>query len=124
MTSDTANNDPEAVVARQLAAYNARDIAAFMECWAEDCEYFAFPGELLAHGAAAVRARHLTRFQEPDLHGRLVQRIVAGGMVVDHEMVTRNFPEGVGEVEVVAIYEVAAGRIAKAWFRMGPPRLR
>lgn len=118
------NDDPEAVVARQLAAYNARDIAAFMECWAEDCEYYAFPGELLARGAAAVRARHVARFQEPDLHGRLLHRIAVGGMVVDHEMVTRNFPEGVGEVEVVAIYEVAAGRIAKAWFRMGKPRLR
>ena len=27
-----------------------------------------------------------------------------------------------GEVDVVAIYEVTDGKIAKAWFKMGPPR--
>lgn len=39
------------------------------------------------------------------------------------EVVTRTFPEGPGEVDVVAIYEVENGKIAKAWFKMGPPRL-
>jgi hypothetical protein len=27
-------------------------------------------------------------------------------------------------VDVIAIYEVESGKIAKAWFKMGPPRLR
>ena len=110
-------------VQRQLDAYNARDIERFMQCWAEDCEYYAFPAELLAQGAAAVRARHLERFQEPNLHGALIRRIVAAGLVIDHETVTRTFAEGPGEVDVVAIYQVERGLIAKAWFRMGPPRL-
>jgi len=78
---------------------------------------------LLADGCEQVRARHVGRFGEPDLHGRLLQRVVLGAMVVDHERVTRNFPDGRGEVEVVAIYEVAGGLIARAWFRMGEPRL-
>jgi len=107
----------------QLDAYNARDIDAFMLCWVEDCEYYAFPSDLLARGAAAVRARHIERFKEPGLHGRLLFRAVVGNLVVDHETVTRNFPEGPGEVDVIALYEIADGRIAKAWFRMGPPRL-
>lgn len=115
--------EAESIVAAQLTAYNVRDIDAFMEFWAEDCQYFAFPDTLLASGAAAIKARHIERFREPNLHGRLVSRIAAAGLVVDHEVVTRTFPDGPGEVDVVAIYEVAAGRIAKAWFRMGPPRL-
>ena len=115
--------EAETVVAAQLDAYNARDIDAFMACWAPDAEYYAFPGTLLAKGAPAIRARHLDRFQEPDLHGRLLTRIEAAGLVIDQETVTRTFPEGPGEVDVVAIYEVAHGRIARAWFRMGPPRL-
>lgn len=110
-------------VRRQLDAYNAKDIEAFMACWAEDCECYALPSELLARGAAAVRTRHVERFKEPDLHGRLLGRFRVGDIVVDHEMVTRNFPEGVGQVEVVAIYHVVGGRIAKAWFRMGERRL-
>ena len=37
-------------------------------------------------------------------------------MVIDHEKVTRTFPEGTGTIELVAIYEVQNGKIAKAWF--------
>lgn len=110
-------------IQKQLEAYNARDIDAFMRWWADDCRYYAFPDQLLASGAAAVRERHIARFREPNLHGRLVKRIAVANVVVDQEIVTRTFPDGSGEVDVVAIYEVEGGRIAKAWFRMGPPRL-
>lgn len=116
-------HDIERPVQQQLEAYNARDIEAFMVWWAEDCQYYAFPSTLLASGAAEIRARHVERFREPDLHGKLLTRIVMGNLVVDHETVTRNFPEGKGEVDVVCIYEVEAGKIAKAWFRMGERRL-
>ncbi len=108
----------------QLDAYNARDIEAFMRFWAEDCRCYAFPDELIAEGAAALRARHVERFKEPNLHGRLLSRIAVGTMVVDHETVTRTFPEGPGEVDVVCIYEVEGGLIARAWFKTGAPRLQ
>jgi len=107
----------------QLEAYNARDIDAFMPWWADDCEYYAFPSTLLASGATAIRERHIARFKEPDLFGTLLTRIVVGNVVVDHETVQRNFPEGRGEVDVICIYEVEGGKIAKAWFKMGEPRL-
>jgi hypothetical protein len=115
--------DNEAVIQRQLDAYNARDIDAFMACWAEDAKVYAHPDTLLADGAAAIRARHEIRFREPNLHGRLLQRMSAGNTVVDREVVTRTFPEGAGRVDVIAIYELAAGRIARAWFVMGEPQL-
>lgn len=110
-------------VASQLDAYNARDIEAFMACWADDCLYYAFPDTLLAEGAAAVRTRHVERFKESNLHGRLLSRVVVGNVVVDHETVTRTFPDGPGEVDVLCIYEVERGKIAKAWFKLGEPRL-
>jgi len=49
---------------------------------------------------------------------------VVGPLVVDHEMVTRNFPEGVGTVELVCMYEVVGGLIHRASFVFGPPALR
>ena len=110
-------------VQSQLDAYNARDIDRFMVLWAEDCQYFAFPDQLLADGAAAIRERHVARFQEPALHGKLIARVDAGDLVIDQEIVTRNFPDGVGEVDVVAIYEVRDGKIVRAWFKQGVPRL-
>jgi hypothetical protein len=115
--------DPCQVVQGQLDAYNARDIDAFMSHWADDAQYFAHPAELLASGAAQIRERHLARFKEPNLHGQLIHRMTVGNLVVDHELVSRTFPEGQGHVEVIAIYEVDGGKIAKAWFKIGKPML-
>ncbi|HEX9391168.1 MAG TPA: nuclear transport factor 2 family protein [Usitatibacteraceae bacterium] len=114
---------PEAIVQRQLDAYNGRDIDAFMTNWAEDAQFFEHPATLLASGAAAIRERHLLRFKEPNLHGKLIKRIAVGNKVVDQELVTRTFPEGTGTIEVIAIYEIENARIAKAWFIMGPRTL-
>lgn len=110
-------------VQKQLEAYNARDIDAFMAWWAEDCQYYAFPSTVLASGAAEIRERHIQRFMEPDLFGELLSRFAIGNIVVDHERVQRTFPEGPGEIDVLCIYEVQNGKIAKAWFKVGERRL-
>jgi hypothetical protein len=112
--------DPVTLIQRQLDAYNARDIEAFMATWAEDAEYYEHPNTLLARGHAQIRERHMARFLEPNLYGKLVKRMVVENKVVDQEVVTRTFPEGTGSVEVIALYEVAEGKIAKAWFIIGP----
>ena len=123
MDSSSNEVETELPVRKQLEAYNARDIDAFMQWRDDDCQYYESPSKLLASGAAAIRERHVTRFKEPDLHGTLVKRIVVANVVVDQETVTRTFPDGPGELDVVAIYETADGKIVKAWFKMGPPRL-
>ena len=121
MNPDTAH--AEAIVARQLGAYNARDIDAFMTAWHDNAEYFEHPDKLLARGAADIRARHEIRFKEPDLHGKLIARISVANLVIDREVVTRNYPEGRGAVDVIAIYEIEGDRIARAWFKLGAPVL-
>ena len=115
--------DPVSVVQRQLDAYNARDIDALMATYADDIEQFDFPNTVLAVGAAAVRARQSVRLQEPDLYARLLGRTAMGNLVIDHEIVTRNFPEGIGTVELIAIYEVQGDRIQRAWFKFGEKRM-
>lgn len=114
---------PAAVVQRQLDAYNARDLDALLAAYADDAQLFEHPATLLATGHAALRTRFAARFDEPDLHAALLSRAVLGNKVVDHERVTRNFPEGVGSVEMVMVYEVLDGRIAKAWTLLGERRL-
>jgi hypothetical protein len=115
--------EPTEVVRKQLEAYNAKDIEAFMSFWAEDAQFFAFPSELLAQGADQIRERHVARFKEPNLFGQLISRVSVGNLVVDREVVTRTFPEGPGRVDVIAIYEVDGETISKAWFKVGPPVL-
>lgn len=114
---------PEAVVQRQLDAYNARDLDTLVAVYAEDAELFEFPDQLLARGAAQIRERQAPRLREPNLHARLVKRMVMGDTVVDQEVVTRSFPEGAGTIEMICVYEVRNGRIARAWFRFGAKTL-
>lgn len=110
---------PLAVVQAQLDAFNAKDLDALMATYAPDAQQFALHGDLLAQGHDALRARYATRFTEPDLHARLVSRTAMGNLVVDAEIITRNFPEGRGTLEMLCVYEVIDGRIARASFAPG-----
>jgi hypothetical protein len=114
---------PLEVIQIQLAAYNAKDIDALLATYAADAEQFTLHGERLAKGHAEMRARFLTRFAEPDLHARLLSRTVMDKVVVDLELITRNFPEGVGTLEMLCIYEVVNGLIQKVSFAIGEKRL-
>ena len=114
---------PEAVVQRQLDAYNSRDIDALLAVYADDAQMFEHPATLLASGSAALRERFAARFEEPNLQAMLLKRMVMGSFVVDHERVTRTFPEGAGTVELLMIYEVQNGRITKAWSIAGAKTL-
>jgi putative hydrolase of HD superfamily len=115
--------DPAAVVQAQLDAYNAKDIDALMLTYAPDAQQFTLHGPLLAQGHEAIRPRYVARFVEPDLHARLLSRTVLGNFVTDLEVVTRNFPEGLGTVEMLCIYEVVDGRIQRASFATGASTL-
>jgi putative hydrolase of HD superfamily len=109
----------EAVVQRQLDAYNARDVEAWLDTYAEDGEQYQLHGPLLARGREALRNRIVQRFAEPNLHAVLLRRLVMGDLVVDHERITRTFPEGPGTVEMLCVYELAEGHIRRASFALG-----
>ena len=115
--------DPATIVQRQLDAYNARDLDAVLATYAPDARQFAHPATLLAVSAADMRERMAQRFAEPNLHARLLQRVVMGNIVIDHEEVTRTFPEGAGRVDMVAIYEVVDGKIQSASVQVSNKRL-
>jgi hypothetical protein len=114
---------PENIVQRQLDAYNAKNLDAWLATYAQDAKQFALGGELLAAGHAAIRARTAPRFTEPNLFAKLLSRTVIGSVVIDHEEVTRTFPEGPGHVVLVCIYQVADGKIQTATFNIGRPVL-
>lgn len=102
-------------VQRQLEAYNARDLARFVAQYAQDVRVFRPPApEPVLVGKAAL-ARHYAehRFTLPALHAEVVNRMVAGDIVVDHERITGLQP---GVVEAIAVYAVADGLIHTVWF--------
>ena len=114
---------PEVVIQRQLDAYNAKDLDAWLSTYAPDAKQFELGGKLLAEGHAQIRARTASRFAEPNLYAQLIRREVFGDVVIDHEDVTRTFPEGPGRIELVCVYVVEGGLIQSASFALGPPTL-
>jgi putative hydrolase of HD superfamily len=107
---------PAVIAERQLAAYNARDIDAFAACFCEDVEVYDFPGVRVLSGREAFRARYEERFQNEVLEAAVVHRTVVGARVIDHERV---WLEGRGRsapVDLVVIYTVRDGLIARVDF--------
>lgn len=114
----TAAFDPAAFAQRQLDAYNARDLERFVAEYADDVQVYRLPSaEPVLQGRQQLAehyAKH--RFNLPELHARLVNRMVFGNKVIDQEYVT-----GVpgGPQEVAAIYEVTPQGISRVWFVSG-----
>jgi hypothetical protein len=105
----------EGPVQRQLDAYNARDLERFLAEYSDDVVVYRPPASEPtvvgkdAFGAHCAR----NRFNLPELHARLLNRIVSGDVVVDHEEVT-GLPGGV--IGAVAVYRVKNGLIQAVWF--------
>ncbi len=106
---------PEQAAQWQLDAYNRRDINGFMGVYAEDVQVFRPPQEApVLQGAKAMREHYAgKRFNLPLLNAQLLNRMVFGNTVIDHERVT-GLPEG--DMEAAAVYEISAGLIQKVWF--------
>jgi putative hydrolase of HD superfamily len=111
------------VVQRQLDAYNAKDVSAWLSTYAPDAQQFTLHGDRLAMGREEIGVRIVSRFAEPELHAKVLARSVMGSFVVDHELITRNFPEGKGTIEMLCVYEVVDGYIQRASFALGEKRL-
>lgn len=114
-------NSPEVVIQRQLDAYNAKNIDAWLATYAPDAKQYEHPAKLVAAGHAEIRARTAVRLNEPDIHAQLISRSVMGKVVIDHEIVTGNLSEGKGKIELVCIYVVEDGLIQSASFIAGMP---
>jgi hypothetical protein len=110
---------PEEIVQAQVEAYNDRDIDQFVACHDPYVKLFAFAEtEPYAVGRQELREIYQDVFENsPDLHAKITNRMVFGNKVIDHEIVTGR--KGIDRLEIIAIYEVEEGLIAKAYFIRG-----
>lgn len=93
-------------VERQLAAYNARDVEAFVVCFASDVLVETGDGVAICEGRDAFHARYADAFaREPRVRCTIRHRIRHGRYVVDHEFL-EGYRDG-STKEAVAIYRVA-----------------
>lgn len=105
----------EKLAQEQLEAYNNRDIEAFIIPYAEDVKVYNFPDQLMYQGRDEMYGLYGRMFSRtPDLHCKLVKRMVMGNTVIDQEEVTINKSEP--PVKAVAIYKIKDGKIAEVYF--------
>ncbi|MCX6048226.1 MAG: nuclear transport factor 2 family protein [Chloroflexi bacterium] len=105
---------PEAVVQRQLEAYNAHDLALFLAQYSEDIRLYRPPAvEPTLVGKAAFGHFYATqRFNRAHLHAEVVNRIIIGNRVIDHERISGVNAE---PFEVAIVYEVVNDQIQCTW---------
>lgn len=112
--AQTDTISPETLAQQQLDAYNGHNLEDFLKPYAEDVKVYTFPNKLNFEGKTAMRERYQFIEQTPDLHCKLVNRIVQGNTVIDHEevVVSKERPP----FHAIAIYNVKDGKIAEVYF--------
>jgi hypothetical protein len=101
--------NPIEVVDAQLHAYNARDVRAFMSCYAFDVVIEDAVGNLVMQGHDQVAAEYAQFFEShADLHADVVSRISIGDYVIDDEVIRGMGPE---PVRAVVAYRARADAI-------------
>jgi hypothetical protein len=106
----------EQIAQAQLDAYNAQDLDAYCSHFTDDVVVANVGGETTGTGLEAYRARYKDAFAKfPNNKAKLLNRIVLGTVVIDHESVDRG--DGTTPVfEVAAIYTFRGDRIARVDF--------
>jgi len=105
---------PVSIVDEQFAAYNARDLNRFMACFAENIRAIRLPDLVITlDGKAAYGAFYAReRFVHAGLRAELVNRIVVGNTVIDHELIHGLAPE---PLETAIMFVVEGGLIVTAF---------
>ena len=78
------------IVQNQLDAYNARNLSQFSQCFNDQVQVYRHPDQtlLFANKKDMLAFYESSRFNQPRLHARLVNRIVMGNKVFDHELIS------------------------------------
>lgn len=112
---DNIEKIAERLAQEQLDAYNNRDIEAFVVPYADDVKVFNFPDQLLFQGKDELYGLYGRMFSRtPDLHCKLINRMVMGNTVIDQEEVT--ISRGEPPMRAIAIYKIRKGKIAEVYF--------
>ncbi|HEV7779688.1 MAG TPA: amidohydrolase family protein [Chitinophagaceae bacterium] len=106
---------PEMLVQQQLNAYNAHDLEAFLAPYAENVEIYSTAGKLIMKGKEQMRKEYVFITKNPNLYCKLINRIVQGNTVIDHEEIWVS-PAPAKLFYGAAVYVTEKGKIIKVYF--------
>ena len=107
---------PAATVQKQLEAFNAHDLEAFLALYSDDLELAEVPAAAMEPRTKAwLREVYAERFKtNPDLHASAEAQMVSGEFVIEKERIKGRAGQK-GALDVVVIYQVKAGKIVRMW---------
>ncbi len=106
---------PVMLVQQQLNAYNAHDLEAFLAPYAEDVEIYSTSGKLKMKGKQQMRKDYSFITKMPQLYCHLLNRIVSGNTVIDHEEIWSS-PKPENLFYGAVIYVIEKGKISRVYF--------
>ena len=105
----------EQIVQKQLDYYNDHHLENFISTYHDDIEILSLEDNtLILQGKEALRTKYRERFEVQKVQADLVNRIVIGDKVIDHEHVRGIKKDEI--IKAVAIYKVEDQLIKKVWF--------
>ena len=103
---------PEAVFLRQVEAFNARDLEAYLHTFAPDAVVYGLSTGPPLAGREAMRAHYGIRLADTALHCEVIETfILPSGWLIARERITSSS----GTVEVTAMFEIDGASIARAF---------
>lgn len=112
-TSTTIMDEPlvMALATRQLAAYNAADLKAFVDCFHPEVVVLNADGSVAHRGKKAFRATYATMFATyTEVHAEVTKRMVLGEHLIEKESWSRVHGE---------TGEKLAGEVLVRWSELG-----
>jgi hypothetical protein len=104
------------LIDQQVAAYNARDLDSFVDCYSVGARIIDASGTVMAEGHDGLRQMYAALFDNsPALHAEITNRIHIGTWVIDDEHTTGFVLPGYpAELRAVVVYHVVDGKIAQS----------
>ncbi len=110
-------DSPEAVVQRNIDAYNAHDVAAYVATFTPAATFAQLGGRTLLDSREAMQGFYTQFFAaRPTVQCTVKQRAVLGPFVVDLQQISDADQPGMQPLEAMVISEVREGRITKVWY--------
>jgi hypothetical protein len=105
----------ESVVQKQLDYYNDNNLEGFISTYHDDVEILNLEDNtIIMKGKEALTEKYRERFEVQKVQAEVLNRMVIGQKVIDHEAVIGIKKDGL--VYAVAVYKVESDLIKKVWF--------
>ncbi|WP_062054774.1 nuclear transport factor 2 family protein [Sediminicola sp. YIK13] len=112
-----ADISPEEAVQKQIAAFNKKDLDAFLNTFSDDAKVYGYGGLLLYQGKQKIKQEFATFFDSaPDLNYSIKKKVVMDNKVHHEALITANNKTLVKTY----YYTVANGKISSLTFYVEP----